>query len=192
MQMIIEKSLRDFDFWSGGADRAANCSPDELDSIEEFLEEIEPEGGWTDTAINDMFWFEFDTLAQHLGYENEEDFDRQHDPDWLDDDQLEEYCQEWFTEFIDKLEREENHDLIIQIATNLLNMEDCPDDEETGEESWEACLDYLRQEAQKGDYHIRLYIFDDDCGEYETDGAIPSWENFREEMMLKHKSENPE
>lgn len=84
MKYTVEESLRNFKFWSGGKDRADNCSPEELDSIEEFLEEIEPSEGWTDGAINDMFWFDFDTLAQHLGYKDEEDFDRQHDPDYLD------------------------------------------------------------------------------------------------------------
>ena len=67
MKYIVEESLRNFNFWSGGKERADMCSSSELDCIEEFLEEIEPEEGWTDTAINDMFWFEFDTLAQHLG-----------------------------------------------------------------------------------------------------------------------------
>lgn len=100
MKYTVEESLSNFKFWSGGKDRADKCSIQELDSIEEFLEEIEPEDGWTDTAINDMFWFEFDTLAQHLGYNNEEDFDLQHDPNYLDDDQLEEFVEEWFADFL--------------------------------------------------------------------------------------------
>lgn len=100
MKYTVEESLSNFKFWSGGKDRADKCSIQELDSIEEFLEKIEPEDGWTDTAINDMFWFEFDTLAQHLGYNNEEDFDLQHDPNYLDDDQLEEFVEEWFADFL--------------------------------------------------------------------------------------------
>lgn len=84
MNIKQEISLRNFEFWSGGKDRADNCTVEDLDSIEEFLEEIEPEEGWTDTDINDFFWFDFDTLAQHLGYENEEDFDRKRDPDYVD------------------------------------------------------------------------------------------------------------
>ncbi len=45
MRYIVEENLHNFKFWSGGKDRADNCSVDELDSIEEFLEEIAPEEG---------------------------------------------------------------------------------------------------------------------------------------------------
>lgn len=76
--MLVQQeiSLRNFEFWSGGADRAKNCTVEELDELELFFEESEVT--WTDTEINDMFWFEFDILAQFLGYEDEEDFDRKH------------------------------------------------------------------------------------------------------------------
>lgn len=79
--MIIKKeiSLCDFEFWSGGYDRAKYCTYEELEAIENFLEEIAPEDGWTETEINDLFWFEFDTLAQSLGYVDEEDFDIHHE-----------------------------------------------------------------------------------------------------------------
>ncbi len=36
----------------------------QLDVVEEMLEEIEPNEGWSETAINDMFWFDFDTICR--------------------------------------------------------------------------------------------------------------------------------
>ena len=118
MKYTVKESLSNFKFWSGGKDRADKCSIQELDSIEEFLEEIEPEDGWTDTAINNMFWFEFDTLAQHLGYNNEEDFDLQHDPNYLDDDQLEEFVEEWFADFLQGVKEKKGTDGIIYLYEN--------------------------------------------------------------------------
>lgn len=86
MRIYEEKALKDFDFWSGGADRAANLTDEEFDSVERLFEELYPDG-MSDTEINDFFWFDFDTIAQHLGYEDEEDFDRKHDPNYIDNDQ---------------------------------------------------------------------------------------------------------
>lgn len=72
MKYFVEESLRDFNFWSGGKDRAELLTDEQFDMVEQMMEEIEPAEGWTDTAINDFFWFEFDTIAQWLGYADEE------------------------------------------------------------------------------------------------------------------------
>lgn len=189
MKYIVEESLRNFQFWSGGKERADNCSSDELDSIEEFLEEIEPEDGWTDTAINDMFWFEFDTLAQHLGYKDEEDFDRHHDPDYIEDDELMELISPWFDELLDNkaaTPNQDNIDFIVNIALNLFDYDDEMDDEdEYSAKDFINCLNFLRN---KSDEELFDALFDDDRGDYETDGEIPSWEDFREEMMIRRKA----
>ena len=81
MKIYTETALRNFDFWAGAADRAAHLTCAELDTIEAILEDCAPEEGWTDTEINDFFWFEFDTIADWLGYESEEAFfeDREKD-----------------------------------------------------------------------------------------------------------------
>ena len=75
MRYYVEDSLSNFNFWSGGKERANNLSAEQLDQVETLMEEIEPAEGWSDTEINDFFWFEFDTIAQHLGYRDEEYFD---------------------------------------------------------------------------------------------------------------------
>lgn len=72
MKYYVEESLSNFQFWSGGKDRAALLTIEQFDSVEQMLEEMEPADGWSDTAINDLFWFEFDTIAQWLGYADEE------------------------------------------------------------------------------------------------------------------------
>ena len=69
MKIYTEKSLRDFDFWSGAKDTVKYLTPCELDQIESILEECYPDG-MDETAINDFFWFEEDTIAQLLGYED--------------------------------------------------------------------------------------------------------------------------
>ena len=72
MKWYVEDSLSNFEFWSGGADRAELLTNEQFDQIEAMLEEMEPADGWSDTNINDSFWFEFDTIAQWLGYADEE------------------------------------------------------------------------------------------------------------------------
>ena len=42
----------------------------ELDTIEAMLEDCAPADGYDETAINDFFWFEDDTIAEWLGYED--------------------------------------------------------------------------------------------------------------------------
>jgi hypothetical protein len=71
MKIYSEKSLREFNFWSGAADRVKYLMVEELDTIEATLEELYPEG-MSETSVNDLFWFEEDTIAEWLGYE---DFD---------------------------------------------------------------------------------------------------------------------
>lgn len=71
MTIKTEKSLWSFDFWSGAKDNADLLTYDELDQLEEILESEEQE--WTETEINDLMWFEFDTICEWLGLELNED-----------------------------------------------------------------------------------------------------------------------
>lgn len=72
MIIIKEIELKSFEFWSGAKDIANLIEDDEFDIIEELLEDLYPDG-ITDTQVNDFFWFEGDTIAQALGYVDEED-----------------------------------------------------------------------------------------------------------------------
>lgn len=67
MKIYAEKSLRNFNFWSGACDTVKYLTLEELDNIEDILEELYPDG-IDETTINDLFWFEDDTIAEWLGY----------------------------------------------------------------------------------------------------------------------------
>ena len=71
--MIIktETTLKNFDFWSGAKDTVKYLTESELETIESYLEDLYPEG-MTDTELNDFMWFEDNTIAEWLGYN---DFD---------------------------------------------------------------------------------------------------------------------
>ena len=64
-------SYSDFEFWSGARDTAVELTADEIAEVFSILEDAYPEG-MTETELNDFFWFERDTIAEWLGYE---DFD---------------------------------------------------------------------------------------------------------------------
>lgn len=72
MKITSEKSLRDFEFWSGAKETVKYLTDEELDTIEEILEDCYPDG-MDETAINDLFWFGDDTIAEWLGYANFEE-----------------------------------------------------------------------------------------------------------------------
>ncbi len=72
MKIISYMSLTDFDFWAGAWDTTKYLTNDELDQIEQILEELYPEG-LSETELNDLFWFEEDTIAEWLGYDSFED-----------------------------------------------------------------------------------------------------------------------
>ena len=52
-----------------------------------MMEEYEHGEGWSDTAINDFLWFETDTIAEWLGYEDWDDLCRKHAGEEEDEDQ---------------------------------------------------------------------------------------------------------
>lgn len=68
MKYYTEKSLTDFEFWSGAKDTVEELTWDEIEQIESILEELYCDTEVSDTTINDFFWFERDTIAQWLGY----------------------------------------------------------------------------------------------------------------------------
>ena len=72
MKVYAETNLRNFEFWSGAVDRVKYLTYEELDQIETILEDMYPDGV-DETTINDIFWFEEDTIAEWLGYENFEE-----------------------------------------------------------------------------------------------------------------------
>lgn len=72
MKIYKEESLRNFEFWSGAKENAKEFTGEQLDQIEAILEDMYPEG-MDETEINDLFWFEPETLREWLGIEEEEE-----------------------------------------------------------------------------------------------------------------------
>lgn len=71
MKIYTEQSLRNFQFWSGAKDLAETLTDKQLDQVETILEDLYPDG-MTDTEINDLFWFEEDTIREWLDLPTEE------------------------------------------------------------------------------------------------------------------------
>lgn len=70
MKIFKEESLRYFDFWSGAKENAKELSGEQLDNLETILEDAYPDG-IDATTLNDMMWFEFLTIKEWLGIEDE-------------------------------------------------------------------------------------------------------------------------
>ena len=74
MTYTIEKSLEQFDAWSGGNDTLkVLIEKGVCDEVEEFIEQSFSNP--TDTDINDFLWFERDAIAEYLGYEDWDAFE---------------------------------------------------------------------------------------------------------------------
>lgn len=67
MKIFEEKSLIDFEFWSGAKDTVKYLTDDDLEQIENILNTEYPDG-IGETELNDFFWFENDFIAEMLGY----------------------------------------------------------------------------------------------------------------------------
>lgn len=72
MKIYTETNLNNFEFWSGAVDRVKYLTDNELEQIENIFEELYPDGV-DETTINDFFWFEEDTIAEWLGYNDFEE-----------------------------------------------------------------------------------------------------------------------
>ena len=75
MKIISEMKLSEFHFWAGAKDRAAYLTEKDFEEIESMMEDLDP-NGWTDTAVNDLFWFDEDSIAQWLGFDSFEELEK--------------------------------------------------------------------------------------------------------------------
>lgn len=74
MEYIVERSLDQFDAWSGGKDTLDTLIEKGVcDEVEDFIEQCFTDP--TDTDINDFLWFERDQIAEYLGYKNWDAFE---------------------------------------------------------------------------------------------------------------------
>lgn len=89
MKIYTEQSLADFKFWSGAETTAQRIWEEQgsegFDQLEAILEDLYPDG-IDETDLNDLLWFDADTVYEWLGIEDEEDEEDEED----DDDEEEE------------------------------------------------------------------------------------------------------
>ena len=75
MKIWTEDSIRNFNFWSGGRDTVNDLTWEDFDVLEPLIEEAFG-GEVEDVDLNDFLWFERDTIARWLGYEDYEELMR--------------------------------------------------------------------------------------------------------------------
>lgn len=68
MKIYKEESLSNFEFWSGAKDNVEKLTSNEFDQIETTLEDLYP-AGMSETELNDLFWFDFETVLEWIGKE---------------------------------------------------------------------------------------------------------------------------
>ena len=86
MIYTVEKPLSQFEFWSGAKERTNHLTTEQLDRLDYLMPEVLGENP-TDTAINNLFWFENDYIAQLLGFKNWEALERYNDGEDDEDDE---------------------------------------------------------------------------------------------------------
>ena len=75
MIITCEINLRNFEGWSGAKDTLSVLTTQQLDTLENLLEDVYPDG-MTDTQLNDILWFETDWIAEMLGFTDWECLER--------------------------------------------------------------------------------------------------------------------
>lgn len=75
MKIWSDDSIRNFNFWSGAMDTVNDLTWEDFDILEPLIEEMFG-GEVEDVELNDFFWFERDTIASWLGYEDYEELMR--------------------------------------------------------------------------------------------------------------------
>lgn len=78
MKLYSDTSINRFEFWAGAKDNKNRFSYDEMEQIEAILEDCYPEG-IDETQLNDIFWFEPETLCEWLGLDFDEWVERPDD-----------------------------------------------------------------------------------------------------------------
>ena len=74
MRIYTETSMEDFEAWSGARVALERIiKEDKAEGLESLLEEIAPEGGWSDVGINDLLWFDWEWVFEQLGITEEEE-----------------------------------------------------------------------------------------------------------------------
>lgn len=81
MKFTCEKSLSEFEPWSGACDTFNKIEEeDKMYILESYLEEMYPEG-IDETTLNDLLWFESEWVYELLDIKNDYDEDQDESED---------------------------------------------------------------------------------------------------------------
>ena len=70
MKITTEQSLSNFNFWGGAKENAKELTFSQLNEVECILEDLYPDE-IDETNLNDIFWFDFDTIKEWLNLTRE-------------------------------------------------------------------------------------------------------------------------
>jgi len=86
MRIYSELDLNRFEAWSGAVETLDRVKEEgKTEELEEMLEENYPDG-MSETELNDLLWFESDTVYEWLGISEEEEED-QEDEEEIEEDE---------------------------------------------------------------------------------------------------------
>lgn len=73
MKIITDSHVRNFTPWSGAKDTFERIEEaDKMDALEDTLNELYPDG-MTDTELNDLLWFDENSVYEWLGMPTEDE-----------------------------------------------------------------------------------------------------------------------
>lgn len=152
MKYYVEENFSDFEPWSGAVSTWQRIIDEgKADEAERYLEEIEPADGWTKTAINDLLWFDSDSVYKSLGMR----------PDGCDERTADEIGKAWALDNDGmgyKLQR-------VEIEADGVTVYYIDEDDETQEE-----------QSEELDAEDVARLFGDSCGEIDDGaGLVYTW-----------------
>ena len=152
MKYYVEENFSNFEPWSGAVSTWQRIIDEgKADEADRYLEEIEPADGWTKTAINDLLWFDSDSVYKALGMR----------PGGCDERTADEIGEAWSLDNDGmgyKLQR-------VEIEADGVTVYYIDEDDEThGEQSVELDAEDVAR------------LFGDSCGEIDDDaGLVYTW-----------------
>lgn len=132
MTIYTEMSLEDFEAWSGAVDTLNRIiNEGKCEVLENILEDLYPEG-MTDTELNDLLWFEEETVYEWLGIRSEEKIREELEEVKAELDELMEEFEDLLAEEIDEINgnreiagmNELDEEEIVKLQKKLWNTED--------------------------------------------------------------------
>ena len=109
MTITYELDLRNFKAWSGAKDTLERIQREgKCEELENILEELYPDG-MTETELNDLLWFEPETVYEWLGIRSETQIEKEIEEA---EEELEEKLSDLEFDLDDDLTEEERKDII--------------------------------------------------------------------------------